>query len=234
MCIKEYLIITSLLFFWQQLLAQDDRYAASYMSAVSNHAALFSGNLQQSLPFRPLNHQYFVQEDYTKGRLSYGGVIYPDVLIRWDLYRDELMVLTPANYNVVLKSEYVDFAEIEGDYIIYRRPDGLSGCPPSGFYILLYSGDNILLEKLSKTLREKAHDFDRFKRVYSFSQSSIFYLQKNGAYDMIKNRKTLLKALDTHRSELNRFIRINGLSYKNDTKKMVLEVVQEYEKMNWQ
>jgi len=218
----------------QQLHAQDDRYAVGYMSAVSNYAALFSGNLQQPLTFKPTNHPYFVQEDFASGRLSYGGVVYPSVWLRWDLYRDELMVMSPTNHIIVLKSEHIDFAELYGYRIIYLRPDDLPGCPPVGNYIQLNKGDFVLLEKIINELHVKANTFDRFKTDYSFVLSSIYYLQKNGEYHRIKNRRTLLKTLETHRSELRRFIQANQLNYKRDAEKMVLEVINEHEKLNQQ
>jgi len=221
-------------FSWQQLHAQDDRYAVGYMNAASSNAALFSGNEQKTLVLRLTNHQYFKTQDYVKGRLSYNGVVYPDVWLRWDLYRDELIIQSPVYYNIVLKSEYIDFAEIHGYRIFNLQPDGLPGCPPAGNYILLFSGTHLLLEKQTNQLYSKeGSDFsDRFKINHFFTLSTIFYLKKDEAYYSIKNRRTLLKALDTHRKELKHFIRVNNYEYKHNAEMMVLEVVKEHEKLN--
>jgi len=223
-----YLLLT--LFIRQHLPAQDERYAVGYMNTVSNHAALFSGNRQQPHTVRTLNHPYFQDDDFVSGRLSYGGVVYPEVWLRWDLYRDELMVLSPVNYIIVLQSEHVDFAEIHGYRFFYLRPDGLPGCPPAGNYILLYSGDHLLVKKITNELHQK--DDKNFE--YHFILSTIFFLQKGGEYHKIKNRRTLLKALDTHRKELKHFIRVGGLKYQHDAETMSLEVVKEHEKLSRQ
>ena len=234
-CLKKmklHIYLCLIIFGLQQLYAQDDHYAVGYKNAVSNHAALYSGNEQRPFMLRLTNHQYFKKEDYASGRLSYGGVVYHDVLLRWDLYRDELIMLTPAHYHIAFKSEYVDFAEIHGYRVFYLHPDGLAGCPPAGNYILLHSGDNLLVEKVTNQIYGKANSFDRFRIEYYFTLSTTFYLQKDDAYYRIKNQKTLLKALDTHRNELKRFIRARNFNYKVDAETMVLEVVKEHEKLS--
>jgi len=228
---KFFMYLILMFFAWQQLQAQDDRYAAGYMNAVSNHATLFSGNSQQPLTLQLINHQYFKTQDFVNGRLSYNGVVYPDVWLRWDLYRDELIILSPVNYFIALKSAYVDFAEIHGYRIFYLHPDGLAGCPPAGNYILLHSGDHFLLEKLSNEINRKEAK-SGIGSEYYFILSTTFYLQKDDAYHKIKNRRMLLKALDTHRKEMKQFIRANKFRYQQDAEKMVLEVVKEHKKLS--
>ena len=234
--IKIPVFLCLILLCWQHLSAQDslrritDRHAANYMSAVSNHAVLFSGSRQQPLTQYLLNHQYLIDENYVSGRLSYNGVVYPDVLLRWDLYRDELLILSPAFYSIVLNYENIDFAELHGYRIFYLYPNGFPGCPPAGNYILLHSGNHLLIEKLIKSL---VWDTKSSKRAeYYCILSTTFYLQKDGVYYKIRNRRTLLQSLDTHRKELRRFIRANDLRYRHDAEKTVLEVVKEHEKLS--
>jgi len=209
-----------------------EQYASEYLDAASAQAVLFSGNRQKMLVQPLLNHQYFKDQNFVNGRLSYNGIVYPDVSLRWDLFRDELIILSPANYNIVLTSENIDFAEIYGFHIFYLYSDSVAGCPPAGNYIRLYSGnDYLLLEKLTNEMyRDENSQRNRF--VYYFDLATRFYLHRNGTYHKIANRRSLLKALDTHRRELRRFINASDLRYKVDAEKMVLEVVKEHEKLS--
>lgn len=224
---------------WQQLPAQDsllrkttEQYALDYMKVASTHTAIFSGKQQQPMVQVLLNHQYFKKAAYVSGKLSYNGIVYPNVALRWDLYRDELVLLSPANYNIALTSENMDFAEMYGYHIVYLHPDSLNGCPPAGNYIRLYSGnDYLLLEKLTNDLFIMGKNAQREYQYY-FVLSTNFYLQKNGVYYKITNRKALLKSLGTHRKELRRFIRANNLHYRVDDEKMVLETVKKHEKLS--
>ena len=102
--IKSYIWISFLFFSWQLSAQIDplqqitDRYAAEYMSSVSEYATVFSGNREKPLGFTTRNHSYFKGQDFVTGRLSYRGITYPEVQLRWDLYKDELVVLSPSNY----------------------------------------------------------------------------------------------------------------------------------------
>jgi len=226
-------------FSWQTLLAQDssllqlsEQYAVEYMENASTQAVLYSGNGQKPVLQDLLNHQYFMEKEYINGRLSYNGIVYPAVSLRWDLSRDELIILSPANYNIVLNNEILNFFEIYDYHIFYLHPDGLADCPPAGNYIRLFSSNDFhLFEKLTKTMyRDETLNKNRYS--YYFELTTIFYLLKNETYYKISSRKTLLKTLETHRKELRKFINAHNLSYKRDAEKMVLEVVKEHEKLS--
>lgn len=211
------------------LLQKTERYAAGYLKTVVSYATIFSGNREQPLGFSTSNHPYFKEQDFTTGRLSYDGIIYPGVHLRWDLYKDQLIVLSPNNYNIVLQSVNVNFFEIYGYHVFQLLPDGLAGCPSAGYYILLYSADNyFLLEKLTNSLQEE--NIKKYR--YNFNLSSKFYLQKEDAYYKIQNRRTLLNCLETHRNELKHFMRSHHLRYKKDAEKTVLETIREHEKLS--
>ena len=236
--LKTGIALCLVLFAGQRLSAQDDllrrkteHYATDYLDAVGHYAAIFSGNREQPLGFTTSNHQYFKESDFTIGRLSHRGIIYPEVLLRWDLYRDELIVLSPYNYTIVLNNENVDFFEIHGYHAFYLFPNDLAGCPPAGYYILLHSSDDyLLIEKITKYLQEE----NVKKYRYFFDQSSKFYLQKGNAYYKIQNKRSLLKSLETHRKELKKFMRINQLQYKKDAEKTVLETIRKHENLSRQ
>jgi len=233
------MVLFLLMFFvCQQLSAQDsllppaaDHFAAGYLTAVDHHAAIFSGNREQPLGISASNHPYFKEQNFTTGRLSLGGIIYPNLQLRWDLYKDHLIVLSPKNYTIAINNATVDFFEIHGYHIFNMHPDGLAGCPPAGYYILLHSTDHyVLIEKQSNYLQE---DNVRNKR-FNFTTTYKFFLLKNDVYYKIQNKKTLLKTLETHRKELNQFMRANNLKYKNDAEKTVYETVKEHEKLSRQ
>ena len=220
----------------QQLLAQDslhfgtDYYVSGYMKAVSEYASLYSGNCQQSLEFRVIDHQYFKEQHYVIGKLFYNGILYPDVLLRWDLYRDELIVLSPAGSNIVLINENTGFAEIHGYHIFYHHPDGSTGCPSAGYYLLLHSGKYRLLEKISYSPNVAKIEGKRL--TYTFLVSSFFYLQKDEVYHKINSQRKLLKTLGTHRKEMKSLIQSNGYKYKRNAEEMALELVKEHEKLS--
>ena len=168
-----------------------DDSATDYLQHVDKYSMLYYGVMQKTY-LRALNHPYLQFEDYTKTRLSYLHVIYPEVMLRLDLNRDELIVKSPENHNIVLFPENVDFAEMYDYQIIYFRSDTLPGCPPPGYYILLHSGKYKVMEKQKAVLWEQAttNGIER-----SFVHITRYYVLMDGIYYNVKNKNGLLKVL---------------------------------------
>ena len=224
-----------LLMFWScSLLAQDvgrqqslDSAAIRYLQKASKQSVLFYGSDQEGQP-RTTNHPYLKDVLYTKARLSYYQIIYPEALLRLDLSRDEMITLSPEFRHIVLFPENVDFVELHGKYIIYFRPDGLPGCPSSGYYIQLYSGNCKVFEKNTALLMSE-NDGNRMK--YFFTFSTRYYLYKDGMYYTIRGEQGLLKALRPYKKELKRFISANRLSFRQNAEVFLSRTIKEYEKI---
>ncbi len=225
-----------LIFFGEQLFAQNigrqqlvDSMAVGYMRIADKQSVLYYGTEQEAHP-RTTNHPYLKESSYAKGRLSYCQVMYPEVLLRLDLSRNELIVMSPDHRNIVLFPENVDFVELHDRYIIYFHSDSSPGSPSSGYYILLYSGKCRVLEKQTNTLNRKETG-SRVSESY-FSLSVNYYLYKDGYYHKIKNKRALLKVLSPYKRELKRFISDNHLRCKRDAEKFIVLTVSEYEKLS--
>ena len=204
-----------------------DSSAVEYLQTVLNYSLLYYGAEYEGYP-RTTNHPYLIDDQYTKARLSYKNVIYPEALLCLDLNRDELVIKSPGFRNIVLFPENVDFVELHGKYIIYFQKDSLHGCPSSGFYILLHSDKCKVLEKRNAQIMEKTSP-GLFERYFDFS--TRYYLYKDGVYYSIKNKRGLLKALQPYKKELKRFISSRKLNYKNDTEAFLIHTVNEYEQL---
>ena len=203
-----------------------DNLALDYMRIAGNQSVLFYGIEQMAHP-RVLNHPYLNSERYAPARLSFNGVIYPEVMLRLDLSRDELVIQSPDLRNIVLCPENVDFAELHGRRIIYFRHDYLPGSPPTGYYFLLHSGETKVLKRQTATLV-----IDQARRGQYFRFTSRIFLYKDGAYHTIRNRRGLLRVLSPHRRELRQFISANRLRFRRNAEEFITQVVREYEKLS--
>ena len=206
-----------------------DSSAVRYLRIVDSQSVLYYGNEQEGHK-RVTNHPYLEDEKYVKARLSYLQVIYSEVLLRLDLSRNELVIMSPDHRNIVLFHENVDFAELHNWHIIHFRSDSLPGCPSSGYYMLLYSGKCKVLEKRFAVLTLKSGYSTSQEQYYSFS--TTFYLFKDGIYYNIRNKKGLLKILNPYKKELKRFISANRLRFRRDKQKFFTLTVSEYEKLS--
>ena len=201
--------------------------AARYLDAVAGQATLFYGRLQEPYGFSATNHPYLKDPRYTKGALRYGGTLYPDVPLRWDMFRDELIAFSPDNYSVVLSPDKAEEATIHGYHIIYLQPDSLNNSPPPGYYLLLYTGQYTVLSKPVAVTQHKS--IQQFIENY-FVINTKYYIKKEGTYFPIKSKDALLNALGDYHKELNHFIRVNKYNFRRDAETMIVETVKEFEK----
>ena len=200
-----------------------------YMQTIGKKSILYYGNEQDSYP-RAINHPYFESAEYLETRLSYNQVIYPKALLRLDLNRDELVILSPEGRNIVLFPENVDFAELYSRNLIFFRSDSMPGCPSTGYYFMLHSGNCVVMEKQSCTMSGKTNM--SLEMEYSFKLSINYYLYNDGVYYKIKNKRTLLNALHPYKEEINRFISANQLRFKRNPVEFLTRAVSEYEKLS--
>ena len=227
------MLLLLLIFSFEKLFAQDfgrqqqqiDSVAVKYLQTASRYSVLYYGE-QQLSPLRTSNHPYLNDIQFAKASLSYHGVLYPEVLLRFDISRSELIIMSPNYLPIVLYPEYVDFAELHGKHIIYFRNDSLSGSPSTGYYYLLHSGKCRVLEKNNAALRVKS----QYDLHYIFSKR--FFLYHAEGYYTIKNKRTLLKVLQPYKKELKLFISSNQLRFRNNADVFIPKTVAEYEKLS--
>ena len=217
------------------LLAQDagrqrflDTAALRYLRIANTQSPLYYGNEYEGQQ-RATNHPFLINPSFTKTRLSYHQVVYPEAQLRLDLSKDALIVFSPDFRQLVLFPENVDFAELHGKHIIYFRSDTLRGSPSSGYYIQLHSGICKVLEKNTATLLHQSEG-NRLRYYYTFT--TRYFLLKDGVYYNIRNRRGLLKALSPYKKELKRFISDNNLFFRKNAEELLVRTVDQYEKLS--
>ena len=137
-----------------------------YVSSAAGQSVIYHGKEQLKYPTSIRNHPYLKSEKYVPGDLSFEGILYKDVKMRLDLYKNELLLFSPDNrYNIVLPSDRVDYAEFHGYHIFYRYPDERSGNLPEGYYLRLYEGKCTVLGKWSCILSKTIKDMKQGLRV---------------------------------------------------------------------
>ena len=93
----------------------------SYLSETQKNAALYNGKVETPYDHRFENHPYLETDQFVKGTLCYNHVVYQDIFMRFDLYRDELTVFSPDKpYRIVLDKEKFDYAVLNPNSAYFR------------------------------------------------------------------------------------------------------------------
>jgi len=226
-CLLIYLVICGVCLFAQDIERKEsiDGVAGEYLSTAGSQSVLYYGYQPEGHP-RAKTHPYLKDEQFSKARLSYNSIVYPEVLLRLDWSRNELIILSPDSHHLILFPENVDYAELHDLRVVYFSSDGLPGCPASGYYVMLHSGKCKVMEKQTALLKVEGPP-----TKYNYIRSKFFYLFKDGVYYRIRSKRGLLKHLYPYKKELKQFISANKLRFRGNTEEFLTRTVREYEEL---
>jgi hypothetical protein len=217
----EKIILIGLCFLAGGLYAQEP--SDAYFVDAGSYAAIYTGKEGYKYPRYILNHPYWEDGNYREGTLSYDGIVYPHVWIRWDQYRDELLLRSPdRRFEVVAPAGRLDYALIPPYHIAWL--DG-------GYYIRLYEGAYPVWKRETKHLTQSENRFAGVVDTY-FEARMQFYVYKDGAYHPVGSQASLLKLFQAKKKELKQYIRRQKLNFKKAPDAAIVDLVRYYERLN--
>ena len=202
--------------------------AQEHISSASDFARLYVG------PLEPQYYQTWLWQDcpYYKentntysGRISYHGVVYDNVQLRFDQFKQRVVVLTPVNNLLCLpEQEYVDWFEMDGHRYVHDPEDStryaylLSDGSTNGIRLYhsmwkINSGDrNIGVKKYVKTLSTLEH--------YTL-------VTPEGEMHHVKRASDVAKLFPAQKKSIRQFARKNHLSFsKKERERSLAKVIE--------
>lgn len=205
-----------------------------YHSYLNPEPALYRGpEYQNYIRLLKEGHPYFGSDSMQTGTIRYGGVVFSDRRLYYDLVYDEVVIDDPYKiYKIALLSERIDSFTV-GNHRFIRLTDSLNRSMPAvGFYEQLQEGRAILLKKEKKVINEELTLEEGVTR-YIVSMVS-YYLRKGNTYYPVNNTASLLAAMKDRAREAKRFIRTNRLSMRKDKENTLQRVIAWYNGLNLQ
>ena len=201
-----------------------------YHDSVGQSSNLYNGMEYELYPF-PFGdgHQYFETTSYVTGDVHYNGVLYSNVPLRYEIVRDELLLLHYDSIrNINLVKEQIDSFSI-GQHKFLRIPkDSVHQILPEGFYQQLHPGKTLLLAKHTKTL----HEAIEYRTVmFKITYRKRFYVLKDNVYHPVKNKKDLLRIFRDKKNELQKYIKQDKLNFRKNTTVAITKLVAHYDQL---
>lgn len=216
-----------------QLNAGDSSYyaeAIAYVRSVYVHnigiqAAWINGrnNVPYNFQFEK-GSAYFGSDKFQQGVLTYEGIDYPGIPLLYDEITSTLITQVPQG-RLELISRKVDGFSIAGHRFVRVADDKIT----AGFYEQLYAGKTWVLKKNKKQIKEEL--VSGLGVLHSVEEKLVYYIKRSGSYYSVNGRKTLLKAFNDHRDELQQLIKKNKLNWKKDADRMLVEVASYYDQL---
>lgn len=184
---------------------------------------------------------YFLS-DWTKGQISLRtGKQYTDVSLKFDAYRQELLLLRPqsGNDSIIIDKQTVNrFLLIGPDsqpYLFGRYPtvktndDALR----NGYFLILYAGKSTLLKRVTKLFKKADYKggYSPNIRYDAYEDALSYYLLKpdNTLTKVKLSKKALLEAMSDRQDALTSFIDQSKLSFK--TEEDAVQLVKQYDSL---
>lgn len=171
---------------------------------------------------------YYLTRDWKTGSVVYDGILYKDVPMLYDIYKDQVIVKHPNDVFVVgLISSKVKSFTIDGHQ--FRRLE--SGVLPAnmqpGFYEVLADGALTALAKRIKWRRE----YITTVMEYEFMTRNQYFILKDGEYKQIRSEGNLMELFGNDRAQVKQHLRKSGLRYKKMPEQAIVEAVDFYESL---
>jgi len=201
----------------------------SYLSATKEYAALFSGKTETLYDRTFTNHPCLETDRYVQGTLCYNEVVYQDIFMRLDLYRDELTVFSPEKpYHIVLENEKFNYAVLHGLTLILSASEAKTGLK---YMVLIDGGPYPFVKQYRLSVREEYFGVTLFR---SFRTQEQYFIYINDTAYPVKNKNALLKLFPDRKKELNEYAKQHKLNFKTQFEQSIIALINQYENLTSQ
>lgn len=162
---------------------------------------------------------YFDDDKFEKGSLSYEGQIYYDTSLKYDIYRD-ILILNPQNTSNfigihLIKEKVESFSIYNRKFVKLNKEQFNLANFNSGYYeISENSSEFIFYTQHNKKLTHKKIGEDGI--AYRFKRSSIYYLLYKKTLYNIDSKSEILKIFPDQKRQINEFYLTNRELKKSD------------------
>ena len=201
--------------------------AQEYFSSASDFARLYVGavepqyqtSLWHDIPY------YKGTTDLYKGRVSYYGVVYDDVKLRFDQLEQQVVVLSPVGNILCLpEQEYIDWFEMDGHRYVHDPEDSLR------YAALLSDGSTNgirLYHSVWKVYNGESNFGGRNSLKILSTKEHYTLITSDGENRHVKRAKDVAKLFPEQTKQIKQFVKKNRLSFsKSEREKSLVKVVE--------
>ena len=197
--------------------AQEQRLFDEYLREAGDRAEMFVGKMETGYASTVfINHPYWLSDEFLVGEVRYKGMLYKNVLLRYDAFLNQLVVKTPEKQaNVYIPMHAVEGFSIGG--LVYAKHD-------DEFMAVHYDGSHMeLLEQMRVKMKE---NMNHENLQYEFKRNVNYYLLNDGRMYEVTNMRSVLKLYPGLEKELKRFSRMNNLNFKENRQSSLVSLVK--------
>jgi hypothetical protein len=181
-------------------------------------------------PYKTLgdNSMFLVNDKYSLGKISYEGQMYYDAKLKYDIYRD-ILVLNPAEESeqvgIYLNKEKVDSFTLLNKFFIKINKEqyNFPGFPTGYYEASIYNEDIVFYIKHQKNMIKKIKDDYSY---YHFTDNNSYFLDYKKTLYSIDKKGDLIKIFPNQKKQINEFYSTNRSLKKNDVDSFMKNLIK--------
>ena len=195
--------------------------------ATSNYARLYVGAIEpqyqlwmwHDVPYYKDNTDMYV------GRVSYHGVVYDGVRMRYDLFKQQLAVVSPENNLVCLPEQrYIDWFEMDGHLYVHDPEDS------TRYAALLSDGSENGIALYHMVRKVNGGEMHFGKQIYEKTLSTEEHytlVTPDGGMHHVKRAKDVAKLFPEQKKQIRRYASKNHLRFSRKMREASLSMLVE-------
>lgn len=175
-------------------------------------------------------HPFFESAAARPATIVYDGATYPNVPLRYDLVRGQLVLAhPPSGLELRLVNEKVARFSVGGHTFVRLVADSTAGADSpirTGFYDILVEGQGLrLLASRRKNVQERNAAEGKVGEV---SQKNDYFLQQNARYYPVTSAKEVTRLFPASKAALRQFARTQKLTFRGASREPSLVALTQY------
>ncbi len=191
---------------------------------------LYNGRLWRNIYYMVKGDQFLFTSSLLPGSVSIDGRVFKDVLLCYDIFKDELLAMNDNGMMIQLNKEKIDRFTYEFNNRTYKfknlDADSLNNL--SGYVNVLFEGDLSLVVKYKKEIVMLAVE----NKYDEFNQIQRIFLKKDDKYYLIRGKRDFLKQLIDRKQQIKQYIRTNKLQVTKSNPESFVPVLEFYTNLN--
>jgi hypothetical protein len=188
---------------------------------------LFNGRIWRSLYSNVVGDEFLYSKDWLTGDLNINEITFHDVLLRYDIYNDQLLAYYNRTIFVQLNKELIrEFTLVhEFKKDTFKNFSGGKDNPVNGFGQVLYGGNTYLIIKHEKRIQELAVD----NKYDQFYQLQTLYILKRGKFYKVNSKRDLINILSDKKQLVQNYIREKKIRVRKKVPESYIPVLKYYD-----
>ena len=187
---------------------------------IPDNQFFFNGRVWRNFYAMVEEDQFLFSKKFLPGTVIMRGKTYPDVMILYDIFKDEILTPYKPVGILQLNKEMVDsfsFFFLNKRYCFVKMQDSTNS-DLNGYLNVLYSGETTLFVKYSKKIEKLEAKGENNK----FYQLIHIYLSKDGLFYPVTGKNDLIRIYDKDKKAIRDFIKKNRVRIsKNDPESLI-------------